>query len=430
MFKIKDITISGFWGNYTIKTNFHEDVNIFIGRNGTGKTTFINLLQAVLNFDLEFLTNNQFSTIVINLSNKSRRRKIEITKIEADLKYSFIEIKIGSKNFKLPIIPLREIRYLNRTNGRVPPSFLLEIKKVQDELSSLINVSYLSVSREKLIKDDFKDRRREDVYNAIDNRLEELLNELQAYQLQLETELSKHSKKFQENVLKVMLFNEEFDHVKLNEPIKINIDKMKAGIRQAYYVLGLIDDQISDALENHLEALRKSSETINLLNQNKIQSVGPNDVTPITLLRRTNKIIEFSNVLEKNKSEIFSRLNDYVRLLNDFQDTKKFTLEEGKIGGISIRKDEEIINISKLSSGEKQLIILLTETLLQKESETLFIADEPELSLHIEWQRKVISSIRELNPNSQIIVATHSPEIVGKYKTKTINMERIIENAR
>ena len=69
---------------------------------------------------------------------------------------------------------------------------------------------------------------------------------------------------------------------------------------------------------------------------------------------------------------------------------------------------------------------LLTEALLQKSKETLFIADEPELSLYIEWQRKVISSISILNPNAQIIIATHSPEIVGKFKDKAINMENII----
>ena len=63
--------------------------------------------------------------------------------------------------------------------------------------------------------------------------------------------------------------------------------------------------------------------------------------------------------------------------------------------------------------------------LLQKNQQTLFIADEPELSLHIEWQRKVISSIIALNPNSQIIIATHSPEIVGRFKTSIINMENI-----
>ena len=94
-------------------------------------------------------------------------------------------------------------------------------------------------------------------------------------------------------------------------------------------------------------------------------------------------------------------------------------------GNIIIIKEDYEIPISQLSSGEKQLIILLTETLLQKNQQTLFIADEPELSLHIEWQRKVISSIIALNPNSQIIIATHSPEIVGRFKTSIINMENI-----
>ena len=144
------------------------------------------------------------------------------------------------------------------------------------------------------------------------------------------------------------------------------------------------------------------------------------------MLRRTRKINELSSKLEKSKRDIFQRLNDYIHLLNEFHDTKDFSLQDSKTGGIFIEKDDTEIPISQLSSGEKQLIILLTEALLQKGKQTLFIADEPELSLHIEWQRKVISSIRKLNPNSQIIVATHSPEIVGKFKSSVINMERII----
>ena len=66
------------------------------------------------------------------------------------------------------------------------------------------------------------------------------------------------------------------------------------------------------------------------------------------------------------------------------------------------------IQHQSLSSGEKQLLILLTQTLLQEKQPFIYIADEPELSLHIEWQHKIISAIKELNPNVQIIAATHS----------------------
>lgn len=426
MLKIKDIEINGFWGNHTIKTNFHDNVNIFIGRNGTGKTTFINLLQAVLTVDLELLFNIQFSEVIINLKNSNNRRKIEVRKIEKDLQYNHLEYRIGQRKFILPIIPNREIRYLRKNSARFSPSLYKEISNVKEELELIINVSYLSVSREKVIKDEYTERRREDIYNSIDNRLEELLGDLRAYQLQLETELSKHSKEFQENVLKTMLFNEEFDNVRLNEPIKLDIRRIQLGLKQAYRGLGLLDDQISDSIDKHIEAIKKASDSINRANTNPEKDLYANDITPITLLRRSNKIIELSNKLEKNKNNIFKRLNNYINLLNEFQDTKKFNLQDSKIGGLNIYKEEDEINISQLSSGEKQLIILLTETLLQKENETLFIADEPELSLHIEWQRKVISSISQLNPNSQIIVATHSPEIVGKFKSNTINMEKII----
>lgn len=426
MLKIKDIEIIGFWGNHKIKTNLHNDVNIFIGRNGTGKTTFINLLQAILTLDLELLYNLQFTKVIINLKNKNSRRKIEINKIEKNYQYGIIEYKIGQKKFDFPVLSSRDTKFSSKYNGRLSPNFYKQIGTIREELNSLINVSYLSVSREKMIKDEYRERRKEDIYNSIDNRLEDLISDLQAYQLQLETELSKHSKKFQENVLKTMLFNEEFDNVSVDEPIKLDFRKTQVGLKQAYRVLGILDTHISDSIEKHLEAIKKASEAINNVNLNKDYPLFPNDVTPITLLRRTNKIIELSNDLEKNKKEIFKKLEKFIKLLNEFQSTKKFTLQNSEIGGLTIFKDSEEINISQLSSGEKQLIILLTETLLQNEKETLFIADEPELSLHIEWQRKVISSIRELNPNSQIIVATHSPEIVGKYKLNAINMERII----
>ena len=55
------------------------------------------------------------------------------------------------------------------------------------------------------------------------------------------------------------------------------------------------------------------------------------------------------------------------------------------------------------------------------------ITDEPELSLHIAWQRNLLSSIRKLNSNAQIIVATHSPEIAGGFPFSVIDMESIVK---
>ena len=87
--------------------------------------------------------------------------------------------------------------------------------------------------------------------------------------------------------------------------------------------------------------------------------------------------------------------------------------------------NDKPIEIEALSSGEKQLLIILGQALLQDLTPVIFIADEPELSLHVEWQEKLTPSIAELNPNAQIVFATHSPDIVGAYSHRIINMEDV-----
>ena len=68
---------------------------------------------------------------------------------------------------------------------------------------------------------------------------------------------------------------------------------------------------------------------------------------------------------------------------------------------------------------------MLTEALLQRERNYLFIADEPELSLHVKWQKMILPEMLKINPNAQIIVATHSPEVASNYPDKIINMSTI-----
>ena len=89
-------------------------------------------------------------------------------------------------------------------------------------------------------------------------------------------------------------------------------------------------------------------------------------------------------------------------------------------GKTVLRSSNEIILVQRgehlatyqLSSGEKQMLIILLTVLVQnREPFTLFM-DEPEISLHVEWQQKLIGLIRDLNPEAQIILTTHSPAVV------------------
>lgn len=71
----------------------------------------------------------------------------------------------------------------------------------------------------------------------------------------------------------------------------------------------------------------------------------------------------------------------------------------------------ERIQLEQLSSGEKQMLLILTTVFLQEEKPNILLMDEPEISLHITWQDRLIETIRELNPNCQLIITTHSPNI-------------------
>ena len=72
----------------------------------------------------------------------------------------------------------------------------------------------------------------------------------------------------------------------------------------------------------------------------------------------------------------------------------------------------ETIQPYMLSSGEKQMLVILLTALVQETRPGVMLMDEPEISLHIEWQQKLITLVRTLNPNTQIILCTHSPAIV------------------
>ena len=66
----------------------------------------------------------------------------------------------------------------------------------------------------------------------------------------------------------------------------------------------------------------------------------------------------------------------------------------------------------QLSSGEKQMLVILLTVLVEDDLPYVLFMDEPEVSLHIEWQKRLIDLILELNPNVQIILTTHSPAVV------------------
>ena len=98
-------------------------------------------------------------------------------------------------------------------------------------------------------------------------------------------------------------------------------------------------------------------------------------------------------------------------LIDDlFSDTGKKI--NRKSNEILFEQDGDELTPYHLSSGEKQMLVILLTVLVQDKQPYALFMDEPEISLHVEWQQRLITLIRQLNPNAQIILTTHSPAVI------------------
>ncbi|WP_299230600.1 AAA family ATPase [uncultured Bacteroides sp.] len=128
-----------------------------------------------------------------------------------------------------------------------------------------------------------------------------------------------------------------------------------------------------------------------------------------------NRIIELLTCGDPEKQMMAAEISKPKTKFQDLID--ELFAETGKkinrkSNEILIEQDGEILTPYKLSSGEKQMLVILLTVLVQDNAHCALFMDEPEISLHIEWQQRLITLIRSLNPNVQIILTTHSPALI------------------
>lgn len=121
-------------------------------------------------------------------------------------------------------------------------------------------------------------------------------------------------------------------------------------------------------------------------------------------------IFNMSNELNK-ESEYIQAVNRLEEIFNEYIGPEKYLqiTEEGV--NVRFHASVETHKIGALSSGERHMLVLLTIFVMEGNTRNLFMVDEPEISLNMTWQRKLLPLLKELAPNAEIIVASHSPSI-------------------
>lgn len=129
----------------------------------------------------------------------------------------------------------------------------------------------------------------------------------------------------------------------------------------------------------------------------------------------------------EKQTEINANIQKFLAIVNDYLSlsSKSIAIDGSKL---VVKLENDKLSLDILSSGEKYLMLLFLRVFLLDEQSSIVLIDEPENTLHIQWQRELIDTLRSLNPNAQYIITTHSPSLFGKgWGDKVVYVEDIIK---
>ncbi|MDH4432254.1 AAA family ATPase [Pseudomonas shirazica] len=435
---IKSFTIEKLWGTApTIHVNLDSQFNFLIGRNGTGKTTVINLLAAVLTADFDRLDRIDFEKVIVLFKDTGKRRKnpsIEVNKKQKeglpyfDINYVFRD-SARDKPTVFDLDALEQERFYRGSPSRMirDRMYRERFADLRENLTALVKTSWLSVHRHIDDGRNSEDRR---FVPAIDQKLKELNIGLIRYFSSLSKEYSDKTLDFQRKTFLSVLTPDKQESV-FSFAKQLDLDQEKNTLAEIFNVLGVDPKHYNHKLRNHFDKLTKAIEQSLM----RDQGLRADDYTTLYGAWKVHALVNDYEELQAERSRIFKPRDSFLNTLNQlFEGKKKVSISEkneltfttnSRFASTTEAKSKTILP-EELSSGEKQLLIILGEALLQQSEPYVYIADEPELSLHVFWQEELTTAISQLNRNAQIIFATHSPDIVGGHADKIIDMESLL----
>lgn len=423
---IDRVKIDGFWGEKKVDIKFGYSENFLIGVNGSGKTTIINLTAACIEADFYTLDRIAYDTITVFLSNTKNKRsksRIVVKKEENDkTPYQNILYQIFSgkeKTFEIYLDDLEEDRiyrkrdyenYLRFRNTQV------HRKDLQHKLDELFNTSWLSIHR---FRTNFKRNEERSHESLVDQKLMEFMSSFTGYLNELNRSAKEETDKFQKYIFLSLLSTQTEAEI-FQTLRKIDLQKEKKSLSEVYSLFKVSEIDYKEKLNKY------SNSFSNALQKSADDRISFDDAEYLIGMKRIHSVVQEWQKLLNKQAVIFDSRDNFMKVINDLLQRKELVINE-RNELLVVTQSGKKFHPRHLSSGEKQLLIIFGETLLQRSQPHIFIADEPELSLHIEWQEELVKSLKVLNPYAQMIFATHSPDIVGAFQDSVIKIENCIK---
>lgn len=417
---IESVYIKGFWGDHEVSIKTNDSYNFIIGPNGSGKSTTLKLIAGVLFADQSYLATLDFDYIKISLKDPNSRKKpyIEVTR-NRDAPFFHCDYKIFETSSEKPYAYV-----LTENDGydnALRRSYFLRMqlagkaaagKTLTTHLKEMVSLTWLSVQRINTIAN-------ENSSDPLDSRLEDFSNRLVRYLSALSKKLNVLNENFQEQVFLSLLVID--DDKQFPIPIATKLESEKSALVQIFSEFRVDKKNYTKKVQSHfeiLDRLRKKMEAN--------EAPTSTEIMALFSLHRIESTVDFWEDITSNKRKLLTPRDLFISLLNNLMQRKTLHINERNEIVITTSSGKPL-KPNQLSSGEKQILIILGEALLQEGKTFIYMADEPEISLHVAWQETLAQNIKSLNPSAQIIFATHSPDVVGEHQSNLINMERCIK---
>jgi predicted ATP-binding protein involved in virulence len=452
--KITKLHAENVHGYMLIDVSFFEDLTFLVGLNGSGKTSALRLLMALLTPNINELEAIAFSLAEVTVLDNNKEIRVTAKKsleiIELQITSTEEILRINRTELNLFI----ESKHSDELSAKVRE--LCQSSPVFDSISKMSTPMFLGLDRRFFVPgsiiDDTDDFRRHEYMarrywpedsairslSSIANSLVEV-NYLAVTRVQ---EIRAKQEKL-DDALRREFFKKAFeykpgDFARMQFPSRSELEQYRqqlAKIEQNAEGIKIPLPEIQDALTHFLERMGRVVDSLEKKNAptkdrptSAKKSKKSESNTPITndhfewMINRpqADRILEHLRLLNKyieDRNALRDPINRFTQLVNEFltQTNKEVVVTNNGQLTIKVNKNQNDCRpISALSSGERQLLVMLAHLSFNPnlDGSGVFIVDEPELSLHIAWQEKFVDAIREANPNVQLILATHSPAII------------------
>lgn len=451
MLRIIKLKASNVHGYIPLEIKFDDKLTFLTGANGSGKTTALKLISAILQPNIELIDAIEFDSTTLTFSIENKTFEIEFKRVKDKFDNDTISWAISSKSKKKIAIELPD-----EANGdfRLFPKHQRIIFN-REEANSIheniyrefINSSYFKILQaistpvflgidRKIIGSVNQTERR----NIHSSNVGASINERSFFDAQriivdyvsgMADRKKELSEKFKLNIFKSLFEYVEFDEKKaiFSKISNSDLDKKKSTVLNSIKKLDLGND-ISEAIEHYYNLIGQIQPKIYETPSNERDLNVVNEwFINRSHLHRIEAISGHAVQFQKEIDKLDKPLNEIARLANIFFQESNKSLRINPSGFIHVFWSDKKITSRNLSSGEIQIIVLLTHLVFcehRKES-SVFVIDEPELSLHLSWQEKFVDAILEASPSTQFILATHSPAIISKfeYEQKAIYIKNI-----